>query len=319
MEKKILIVGGSGYIGTVTVNHFLKKNYKVVCIDNLLYGQNKSLKQFLSKKNFTFLKIDLRDILKIDKAIKNSQNILILAGLVGDPITKKYKKLSHSINYEGIKKLINRCKNIKNIKRLVFVSTCSNYGIGKKVLLNENSKLKPLSLYSKQKVKIEKFLIKMKKTHFTTTILRFATAFGLSPRMRLDLLVNDFCYRAFRDKYLVLFESHFKRNYIHIRDVSRVFIHCLNNFDLMKDNIFNVGLEDTNISKKELCIAIKKHIPSFDFFENNFTKDPDQRNYIVSNQKIIATGFKTKFSLDFGIQELLKGYVGLKNYKFGNI
>ncbi len=315
MEKKILIVGGSGYIGTVTVNHFLKKNYKVVCIDNLLYGQNKSLKQFLSKKNFTFLKIDLRDILKIDKAIKNSQNILILAGLVGDPITKKYKKLSHSINYEGIKKLINRCKNIKNIKRLVFVSTCSNYGIGKKVLLNENSKLKPLSLYSKQKVKIEKFLIKMKKTHFTTTILRFATAFGLSPRMRFDLTINHFT-KSFLDKdNLKIYDPNTSRPYCHVLDFARAIEVVFKSKPKKIDReIFNVGDTKQNYSKKQIIDKISKHISKTKILL--LKKGVDKRDYRVDFRKIKKIlNFKTKYSIDYGIREIKKFLIKNKRLK----
>lgn len=310
---KILITGGAGYIGSILTEYILKDTeYEITIVDNFSYGET-SLNHLCHYKKLTILNVDVRDNDFMIPLYKSHQIVIPLAALVGAPLCLKDKIGAKTINTNAVETLL--IHSDKSTK-IIMPTTNSAYGSGdSQNYCDENSPLNPISIYAKEKVDLEKKLL----DRGNCISLRLATVFGLSPRMRLDLLVNDFCYRAFRDKYLVLFESHFKRNYIHIRDVSRVFIHCLNNFDLMKDNIFNVGLEDTNISKKELCIAIKKHIPSFDFFENNFTKDPDQRNYIVSNQKIIATGFKTKFSLDFGIQELLKGYVGLKNYKFGNI
>ena len=175
--------------------------------------------------------------------------------------------------------------------------------------------MRPISQYAIEKVEIEKKLME-----YTNAIsFRLATVFGMSPRMRVDLLVNDFTHRAVYDRFVVLFESHFKRNYIHVRDVSRVFQNALLNLDQMKGEIYNVGLSDTNVSKKELCEHIKKQLPDFVFIEAPVGKDPDQRNYIVSNAKIAATGYKPEFSLDSGITDLIKGYSMIRNTRYGNV
>jgi nucleoside-diphosphate-sugar epimerase len=195
-------------------------------------------------------------------------------------------------------------------------TTNSAYGSGDiNNFCDENSALNPISLYAKDKIEVEQELMKKKNA----ISLRLATVFGMSPRMRTDLLINDFVFRAFFDGYVVLYESFFKRNYIHIRDVSRAFLHCLNKFDQMKGNIFNVGLSNANLSKQQLCEQIKLKLPKFNIINNNYDKDPDQRNYIVSNAKIELTGFKTKYSIDDGIEELISGYSCLKKYTYGNI
>ena len=194
-------------------------------------------------------------------------------------------------------------------------TTNSAYGKGdENNFCDEKSILNPISTYAKEKVKVEKIVME----HENAISFRLATVFGFSPRMRIDLLVNDFTYRAVKDKYLVLFESKFKRNYIHVRDVTRAFLHAIINFEKMKNQIFNVGLTDANISKLELCKKIKKFLPDFIFFEERYKKDEDQRNYIVSNKKIEATGYKPQYNLDDGIVELIKGYQMLKNNIHGN-
>jgi len=195
-------------------------------------------------------------------------------------------------------------------------TTNSAYGSGEKDnFCTEDSPLNPISKYAIDKVEIEKDLM----TRRNAVSFRLATVFGMSPRMRLDLLVNDFTYRAVNDRFVVLFESSFKRNYIHVRDVSRVFQFAIENFQKMKGEVFNVGLSDANVSKKELCERIHRYIPDFVFIDAPVGKDPDQRNYIVSNAKLESTGFRQSHSLDFGIQELVKGFTMIKNTRYGNV
>ena len=218
-----------------------------------------------------------------------------------------------TINHNAVTLML---KLLSKDQIVVMPTTNSAYGIGDKDnYCNEESPLRPISQYAIEKVEIEKELMQ----HPNAISFRLATVFGMSPRMRIDLLVNDFTYRAVNDRFIVLFESHFKRNYIHVRDVSRVFQHALNNHDSMKGEIYNVGLSDANVSKKELCEHIQKQLPGFLFVETPVGKDPDQRNYIVSNEKIEATGFKQEFSLDQGIDELIKGYSMIKNTRYGNV
>jgi nucleoside-diphosphate-sugar epimerase len=201
-------------------------------------------------------------------------------------------------------------------QRILMPTTNSAYGSGDaNNFCTEESDLKPVSQYAIEKVEIEKELME----HPNTISFRLATVFGMSPRMRIDLLVNDFVYRAFYDRFVVLFEPHFKRNYIHVRDVTKAFIHGLENYQIMKNNIFNVGLSEANVSKQELCEAIKKELPDFTFPVAPLGKDPDQRNYVVSNEKIEKTGFKPEYTLSAGIQELVKGYTMIKNSIYGNI
>jgi len=311
-KKSIMILGGAGYIGTVTIEFFLKSNYRVTCIDNLLYGQKNILKKFLKNKNFKFFNLDLRDTKKIEKILSQETNVLILAGLVGDPITKKYKKLSHSINYTGIKNFILSCRQRESIKRLVFVSTCSNYGIGEKKLLSEKAKLKPLSYYSKQKVKIEKLLINMKKISFTTTILRFATAFGLSPRMRFDLTINHFVKSLLDGENLKIFDSETSRPYCHVLDFARAIKKVFESkVEKIDREIFNVGDNKNNFSKKKIVDQISKYInqPKILYLK----KGVDKRDYTVDFKKINKTlNFKTKYSVQFGIKEILN-YVEKNN------
>ena len=310
--KKILLTGGSGYIGSILINYLLSKNYKVTVLDNLMYNQS-SIINYLNNKNFDFIKGDVRDESLVSSLIKNCDIIIPLAGLVGAPICDKYPILAEDVNLKSNIKLINK---ISNDQIIIMPTTNSAYGKGdKNNYCDEESKLNPISTYAKHKVEVENILLR--KKNFIS--LRLATVFGASPRMRLDLLVNDFTFRAIKDGYILLYESHFKRNYIHIRDVCRVFIYCLENFNKMKSQIYNIGLSDANLSKKELCETIKKQIPNFKILEDNFAKDPDQRDYIVSNKKIEKTGFKTKYSIDDGISELIKCSKLLSKNIYGNI
>jgi nucleoside-diphosphate-sugar epimerase len=237
--------------------------------------------------------------------------IIPLAALVGAPLCSKREEDAESINLNHNLKLF---KMIKKDQIVLMPTTNSAYGHGKEnEIFDEKSKLKPISLYAKHKVIVEKELMNLNNA----ISLRLATVFGMSPRMRLDLLVNNFVYKAINDKYMVLFESNFKRNYIHVRDVARAFVHCLENISNMKNEIYNLGLEDANLSKKELCEKINNHV-SFHYYEEEFKKDEDQRNYIVSNKKILSTGYKPKFTIDLGIVELIKGFRGIDIKSFKN-
>jgi len=309
---KILVTGGVGYIGSVLVPELLKEGYEVIVIDNFMYNQT-SLLDCCCDKNLTIIRGDVRDEKLISKCLRKVDYIFPLACLTGAPICEKNPMGAQTTNLEAIKLILKlRDKN----QKIIFPTTNSGYGIGQEgIHCDENTSLNPISLYGKLKVEAEKAVLEAGNS----ITLRLATVFGVSPRMRLDLLVNDFTYRAVNDKYLVLFEPHFKRNYIHIKDVAKAFIHCLNNFDEMKNQSYNIGLSDANLSKRELCEEIKKQIPDFVFIESELGKDPDKRNYIVSNAKIEKTGFKPEYSLQDGIAELIKGYQIIKRNQFSNI
>jgi nucleoside-diphosphate-sugar epimerase len=244
--------------------------------------------------------------------LKNTDFIIPLACIVGAPACDKDSIAARTINYDAIKMILDlRGKN----QKIIFPTTNSGYGIGQKgIFCTEETPLKPISLYGRLKVDIEKEILK----DGNSITLRLATVFGISPRMRLDLLVNDFTYRAMTDHYLVIFESHFKRNYIHIRDVAKAFLHCIDKFEKMKNEPYNVGLSNANLSKWELCEEIKKQIPNFYFVEAKIGEDVDKRDYIVSNAKIEATGFKPEYSLQDGIKELIKGFHILKKNVYSN-
>lgn len=309
---KILVTGGAGYIGSILVEELLKNKYKVTVLDNFYYGQN-SLAHLIYHDNLEIINADCRDYNLINSIISKFDVIIPLAALVGAPICKFDPIGSKSINHDAIKMIF---ENISKQQYIIMPTTNSAYGSGDKSnFCDEESPLNPISQYARDKVEVEKILLG--KENFIS--LRLATVFGMSPRMRVDLLVNDFVYRAIKDGFIVLFESEFKRNYIHIRDVARVFLICISNFKNMKNQIYNVGLSEANLSKKELCLEIKKQIPSFVFYEDKFAKDPDQRNYIVSNKKIESHGFTPEFSIQRGISELIKGFKTLKIKNYSNI
>jgi nucleoside-diphosphate-sugar epimerase len=312
MKKKVLVLGGAGYIGSIFIENLLEQKYKIITIDNFIYGQN-SLNHLCHNSNLSIYNIDVRNISAIRKYIKESDVIFPLAAYVGAPLCKKDPIGSHLVNYKSIVDLLSE---VSTSQMIIMPTTNSAYGSGNSDnFCDENSPLNPISEYSIQKVEIEKKLMQRENS----ISLRLATVFGMSPRMRLDLLVNDFVYRAYNDKYIVLFESHFKRNYIHVKDVSKAFIHSMENFETMKNQIYNVGLSDANFSKVELCNIIKKYIKDFVIFEENLKKDEDQRNYVVSNLKIEKTGFKPDYSIDDGILELIKGLIYLKKNGHSNI
>ena len=310
--KHILVTGGAGYLGSTMVPELLKKGYKVTVIDNFMFKQN-SLANVCSNPNFEIIRGDIRDKKIMKGCMKNADVIIPLAALVGAPLCNEDKIGATTINHDAIEMMF----DLSSREQIILMPTTNSaYGTGDKDnFCTEESELRPISQYAIEKVEIEKRLLDMPNS----ISFRLATVFGMSPRMRLDLLVNDFTYRAFRDRFVVLFESHFKRNYIHVRDVTNVFMHALNNHDNMKGEIYNVGLSDANLSKRELCEEIQKNIPDFIIMEAKVGKDPDQRNYIVSNEKIESTCFKPSYSLDMGIQDLIKGYTMIRNTRYGNI
>lgn len=311
-KRKILVTGAAGYIGSTLTPELLREGFEVVAIDNFLYNQN-SLLDCCNNKNLTIVRGDARDENLISEHIEGADFILPLACLTGAPLCKKEPEAARTTNLEAIKTIL---KLKMPEQKIIFPTTNSGYGIGQEGMhCDENTTLNPLSLYGKLKAEAEKAVLEAGNA----ITLRLATVFGLSPRMRLDLLVNDFVYRAVNDKYIVLFEPHFKRNYIHIRDVANAFIHCIEHFEEMKNEPYNLGLDEANLSKMELCEEIKKQIPEFVFIESKVGSDPDKRNYIVSNAKIKNTGFYPVYSLQEGITELIKGYKIIKRNQFANI
>ena len=312
MSKKILVTGGAGYLGSTLVPELLELGHQVTLVDNFVYKQS-SLNHVCHKSNFKVVKGDVRIESIMKPLIKDADVIIPLAALVGAPICIQDPVGATTINHDAIDIML---KMISKDQLILMPTTNSAYGSGdKNNFCTEDSPLNPISKYAIDKVEVEKKLMQ----HPNAISFRLATVFGMSPRMRIDLLVNDFTYRAVYDGFVVLFESHFKRNYVHVKDVSRVFQHALLNQDKMKGQIYNVGLSEANVSKWELCERIQKHIPNFTFLEAPLGKDPDQRNYIVSNEKLETTGYKTAFSLDHGIEELIKGFTMIKNTRYGNV
>lgn len=309
---KILVTGGAGYIGSVLVAELLRLGYEVVVIDNFMYRQT-SLLDCCSDKNLEIVRGDVRDERVMREWVKKCDVIFPLACITGAPACDKDPITAKTVNLEAIKLI---CNIASKQQIVIFPTTNSGYGrTDGSIFCTEETPLNPISLYGRLKVEAEKVVL----DRGNSITLRLATAFGISPRMRIDLLVNDFVYRAVTDKFIILFQAHFKRNYIHVRDVVKAFIHCLNNFDRMKDEVYNVGLSDANLSKLELCMKIKGHIPDFYFVEAEVGEDPDKRNYIVSNEKIEKTGFKPDYNLDDGIKELIKGYKIIRNNRFSNV
>lgn len=309
---KILVTGGAGYVGSILVGELLERSHEVTVVDNFIYNQT-SLLNVCNDKKLAIIRGDARDKDLISGLLKKCDAVFPLACLTGAPLCYLRPDEARSVNFEAVKMILGlRSKN----QMIVFPTTNSGYGIGEKnAYCTEKTPLKPVSLYGKLKVEIENMLL----DSGNCITLRLATAFGVSPRMRVDLLVNDFTYRAVTDRYLVLFQAHFKRNYIHVRDVAGAFIHCLDNFKSMKNEPYNVGLSNANLSKLELCEEIKKLVPDFYFVESEIGEDPDKRNYIVSNEKIEKTGFKPAITLKEGIAELVKGYQIIRRNQFSNI
>ena len=312
--SRILITGGAGYIGSVLVPMILLNTvHEIIVIDNFMYRQT-SLLDCCHKKRLVIVRGDARNEELMKKLLaQNIEFIIPMAAIVGEQACHQDPIKAESTNLEAIKMLL----QIKDkAHKIIFPNTNSGYGIGREgIYCDEETPLNPISLYGRLKVDAEKLILQTNDS----IALRLATVFGISPKMRLDLLVNDLTHDAVKRGYIVLFEGHFKRNYIHVRDVARAFMHCMQNFEIMKNQVYNVGLSDANLSKRELCEEIKKQVPNLRIIEDDIMKDPDKRNYIVSNEKIEKTKFKPQFSLQEGITELIKGYQIIRNNKFSNI
>ena len=289
-----------------------KQGFRVKVLDNFMFGQN-SLAHCCANPNFEIHRGDCRDEKLVRSLVQDVDLVIPLAALVGAPLCGRDKIGTETINRDAV---IMLTKILSKEQRLLMPVSNSGYGIGEKgKFCTEESPLNPISEYGITKVQAEQAVLE----RGNAITFRLATVFGMSPRMRLDLLVNDFVYRALNDRAIVLFESHFKRNYIHVRDVANVFLHAIENFDSMKDEVYNFGLSDANLSKKELCERIQVHLPQMVFLEAEIGEDPDKRDYIVSNKKIEATGFLPKYSLNMGIQELIKGCQMMNNSKYSNV
>jgi len=294
----VLVTGGAGYIGSTLCEYLLNDGHKVTVLDSFLYSQD-SLNLYYHNKNFEVVSLDVRDP-EIKKYVKRNDIIIPLAALVGASLCDYKKDETIQVNFESIKTIVD---NLSKDQIILYPTTNSGYGIGQgDKYCTEDTPLNPISLYGKTKIRAEEYVEK----HQNSARFRLATVFGCSPRMRLDLLVNDFVFKSVKDKYIVLFESNFKRNYIHVRDVCRAFKMAIDSFDKFKGETFNVGLSTANLSKLELCQKIKQHNNNFEISLNEFGKDVDKRDYIVSNEKIESKGFKAEFSLDHGIIELIK-------------
>jgi len=290
----------------------LEKGYEVTVVDNFMFKQN-SLVDCCSYDTFSIVRGDSRDESLMARLIKNQDIIIPLAALVGVPLCSQDITGTVTTNLDAIRLLTKLCS--KN-QWILYPTTNSGYGIGEKgKYCTEETPLTPISLYGQTKVESE--LILLDRGNAIT--FRLATVFGMSPRMRIDLLVNDFVYRAVMDRAIVIFEGHFKRNYIHVRDVARAFIHGIDHFEKMRNEPYNVGLDNANLSKIELCQIIQKYVPNFAYLESAIGEDPDKRDYIVSNAKILSTGFKPVVSIDMGIKELIKGYTILRNSIYSNV
>ena len=299
---KILITGGAGYLGSVITGVFLNHGYEVVVLDKLIFNQT-SLLVYTSNPKFRFIHGDVRNEALLEKLCNESDVIVPLAAIVGFPACDAEPELANEINFKQIFNIVKFTKD-KNIK-ILYPNTNSGYGIGVgQAECTEESPLNPISIYGTTKCSAENFL----KSNTDAIIFRLATVFGVSSRMRTDLLVNDFTYKAITDKYIVVFEKNFKRNFIHIQDVANVFLFMLENYEKHKGEIFNVGLSTANLSKQELLEKIQSHVKNFAVSYNDYYEDPDKRDYIVSNAKIESTGWSPKWDIDMGISELIMAY-----------
>jgi nucleoside-diphosphate-sugar epimerase len=309
----VLITGGAGYLGSVLTEVLLNKGYRVTVLDNLIYKQS-SVAPFAYHPNFDFILGDVTNELTLKPLVESHDVIIPLAAIVGMPACKAQPELTVKVNYEQVK---NITKWITKNQMVMVPNTNSQYGSSTEII-TEESPFKPLSLYAETKCDAEKAVL----DSGNGITLRLATVFGMSYRMRMDLLVNDFVYKSLENGYLVLFESHFVRNYIHVRDITNTFLFMIENYDKCNNNAFNVGLSSANCSKLVLAETIKKYIPELVIVQNDFKQDFDQRNYIVSNAKLESFGWQPQFTLDGGIQELIKGYqliTKFKNKDFTNL
>jgi len=301
----VLITGGAGYIGSRLTELLLEKDYKVTILDNFMYNQT-SLIHLCNNKKLKIVNKDVTDLAFLKTWVPDYDVIIPLAAIVGAPACDRYPELASEVNYRQIKAIVD---SLGSDQKLIMPNTNSQYGNSDSII-TEESEFKPLSLYAQTKCNAENYILR----GGNGICLRLATVFGSSPRMRTDLLVNDFVYRAMADGFLVLYEAHYKRNYIHVMDVARTFLWCIDNYEKMNNDVFNVGLSDANLSKGDLAVAIKNFFPDLLIVEEDFKKDLDQRNYLVSNEKLEKTGWLPKYTIDDGITELIKAYEMVINY-----
>ncbi|MDD4565847.1 MAG: NAD(P)-dependent oxidoreductase [Eubacteriales bacterium] len=308
---KIFVTGAAGYIGSILIPKLLQKGHEVTALDNFMFRQN-SLLDCCFDKNLKVIRGDVRNLELVKELAENADYIIPLACYTGAPITNLDPMAATSITRDAIADML---KFIKPEQRIIYPNTNSGYGVGEQgIFCTEKAPLRPISLYGKLKTETEAKIL----DRGNAVVFRLATVFGSSPKMRLDLLVNDFVYRAFTDRFVVLFEADFKRNYIHVRDVADAFIYAIENFDRMKDNVYNLGLDEANLSKRELCELIQKQIPSFYFTEAGIGEDVDKRDYIVSNEKLLKAGFKAQISIEEGIRDLINTYNILHKSEYYN-
>jgi nucleoside-diphosphate-sugar epimerase len=312
MSEKIVVTGGAGYIGSVLVPALLKKGYKVTVLDSLLFNQP-SLLDCCSDPNFEFIQGDICHHELLNGLISEAEVVIPLAAIVGAPACRRNPSLTRLVNYDAHMNIVN---NVSAGQKVLFPTTNSGYGIGEKdAYCTEETPLRPISEYGRTKVEVEKAFL----DRGNAVTFRLATVFGMSPRMRMDLLVNDFVYRAVTDRSLVLFEEHFRRNYIHVRDVAKAFIFGIENYEKMKGEPYNVGLSSANLTKRQLAEKIKEHVPELYIHSAEIGEDLDKRDYIVSNEKIESLGWSPDHTLDDGIQELIKGYKIIRPNRFANV
>jgi len=310
---KVLITGGAGYLGSTLTKHLLEAGYSVTVLDNLMYDQVTLLHLFGNPK-FQFELGDVRDKKLLQELVGLNDVIIPLAAIVGMPACKANPELTVAVNYQQVADIV---EVLRGDQKLILPNTNSQYGSSDSII-TEESPFNPLSLYAKTKCDAENIML----AKGNGVSLRLATVFGVSPRMRTDLLVNDFVYKSVVDGYLVLFEAHFKRNYIHVQDIARTFQFIIENYEKCKGQAFNVGLSTANLSKLELAETIKKYIPSLVIKQDDFKEDFDKRNYIVSNEKLEALGWKPIYDLDYGIKQLMSAYkivINKNNQNFTNL
>jgi nucleoside-diphosphate-sugar epimerase len=309
---KVLITGGAGYIGSILTPSLLESGHSVTVLDRFdTHGH--SLTQSCQYEGFTPVKGDARDRTILAELAPQHDVIIPLAALVGAPLCKQDPIGATSLNLDAVKTLL---ELTSEDQMFLYPTTNSGYGVGSDdSFCTEESPLNPISLYGSTKVDAEKAVLDSGRG----ITFRLATVFGIAPKMRIDLLVNDFTLRAVRDRSVVLFEGHFRRNYIHIRDVAKGFMHGINNYDKMRGEAYNMGLSSANLTKRELCERIQQHVPEFEIIESEHGKDPDKRNYLVSNDKLEAAGWSPDWDIDRGIKELIKGYKILRVQNFTNV
>lgn len=307
--NKILITGGAGYLGSTLSEYLLDIGYNVTVLDNLMYKQL-SLLNLFKRENFKFIHGDVRNTELLKSLVESHDVIIPLAAIVGMPSCKQNPELAIDINFNHVKNIVSY---LNKDQKLIIPNTNSQYGSSDSVI-TEESPFKPLSLYAETKCDAEKIVL----DKGIGVVLRLATVFGISPRMRQDLLVNDFVYKSMYDGYLVIFEGHFKRNYIHVQDIAKTFAFIISNYELCNNEVYNVGLSSANISKIELANKIKNFIPNLVIKQDEFKEDFDKRNYIVSNKKLESLGWLAEYSLDYGIQQLIHGYPLIINHNNRN-